>query len=335
MAVFSDFGNNRGDAMRINLAGSIEYLKIVVPAVTAVILFVVAAFGFFLPAYRESLMNGKKEMIREQVNTAWNILAGYEQQERSGVMNRDRAQHAAAEQIRILRYGAENKDYFWINDMRPYMIMHPYRPDLEDHDISDFSDPQGVRLFLDFVETVRRNNEGYVSYMWQWKDNPDHIVPKLSFVKGFAPWGWVIGTGIYLEDVAQETALLTRQLLWVSLAILALVAMLAGFLALQTFRATGLRRKAENELRKHQSHLEELVEQRTADLQQANASLRAALEDIKTLRGIVPICAFCKKIRDDNGYWKQLERYVAEHSDAEFSHSICPECLAQRYPDAD
>ncbi|MBI4792210.1 MAG: cache domain-containing protein [Deltaproteobacteria bacterium] len=321
--------------MRINLASSAEYLKIVVPAVTAVILFVVAVFGYFLPAYRESLMNGKKEMIQELVHTAWNIVAGFEQQERSGVMSRERAQHTALEQIRTLRYGTENKDYFWINDMRPYMIMHPYRSDLEGHDISDFSDSQGVLLFKNFVETVRQQNEGYVSYMWQGKDNPDHIVPKLSFVKGFAPWDWIIGTGIYLEDVEQEIALLTRRLLEVSLTILALVSLLSGLLVLQAVRAAGLRRKAENELREYQNQLENLVAERTANLKQTNDSLRSALADIKTLRGIVPICSFCKKIRDDKGYWNQLEKFVSEHSTAEFSHSICPKCLEERYPDTE
>jgi signal transduction histidine kinase len=319
--------------MRINLGTSAEYLKIIVPAVTAVILFVVTVFGFFLPAYRESLMNGKKEMIHEQVHTAWNILDGFEQKERSGVMTRDQAQHAAAEQIRTLRYGAENKDYFWINDMRPYMIMHPYRPDLEGRDVSDFRDSQGVRLFMNFTETVKKNNEGYVSYMWQWKDDPDHIVPKLSFVKGFAPWGWIIGTGIYLEDVARESTLLTRELIWVSLAILALVSLLSGLMVLQAVKASGLRRKAETDLLAYQNQLEKLVEQRTADLQQTNDSLRAALADIKTLRGILPICSFCKKIRDDKGYWNQLEKYVSEHSAAEFSHGICPKCMAEHYPD--
>jgi hypothetical protein len=62
------------------------------------------------------------------------------------------------------------------------------------------------------------------------------------------------------------------------------------------------------------------------------AELRLALEHIKTLRGIVPICANCKKIRDDQGYWKQVEEYVRDHSEAEFSHGICPACMEKLYP---
>jgi len=62
------------------------------------------------------------------------------------------------------------------------------------------------------------------------------------------------------------------------------------------------------------------------------ARLEKALEEVKTLRGILPICSFCKKIRDDKGYWNQVEVYIEARSDADFSHSICPDCLKEHYP---
>ncbi|MCD6272119.1 MAG: hypothetical protein J7K30_04580 [Deltaproteobacteria bacterium] len=62
------------------------------------------------------------------------------------------------------------------------------------------------------------------------------------------------------------------------------------------------------------------------------AKLEKALMEVKTLRGILPICSFCKNIRDDDGYWNQVEVYVKERSDADFSHSICPECMEKHYP---
>ena len=61
--------------------------------------------------------------------------------------------------------------------------------------------------------------------------------------------------------------------------------------------------------------------------------LSRALDHIKTLQGIIPICSFCKKIRDDQGYWDQVENYISQHSDARFSHSFCPECMDKHYPD--
>jgi len=63
--------------------------------------------------------------------------------------------------------------------------------------------------------------------------------------------------------------------------------------------------------------------------------LQKALSEVKTLRGLIPICSHCKKIRDDKGYWNQIESYIHKHSDAEFSHGICPECAQKYYPDMD
>ena len=63
------------------------------------------------------------------------------------------------------------------------------------------------------------------------------------------------------------------------------------------------------------------------------ARLREALAKIRTLRGLLPICVSCKKIRDDSGYWNQLESYLREHSEADFTHGLCPECAQRLYPD--
>lgn len=79
--------------------------------------------------------------------------------------------------------------------------------------------------------------------------------------------------------------------------------------------------------------LELRVVQRTKELQDNNTRLKAALEDVKTLEGLLPICSQCKKIRDDKGYWNKLEFYISKHSEAEFSHGICPECAQCLYPE--
>jgi len=76
-----------------------------------------------------------------------------------------------------------------------------------------------------------------------------------------------------------------------------------------------------------------LIEEQSALLAAKVAALQDALEQIKTLRGILPICSVCKKIRNDSGYWEQVEQYICEHSEAGFSHGICPDCLRKEYPD--
>lgn len=71
------------------------------------------------------------------------------------------------------------------------------------------------------------------------------------------------------------------------------------------------------------------------ELNDSKDRLQQALSEVKTLKGLIPICAACKNIRDDQGYWNQIERFITEHSEAEFSHSICPECAKELYPDVD
>ena len=79
--------------------------------------------------------------------------------------------------------------------------------------------------------------------------------------------------------------------------------------------------------------LEKMVEEKTRELKNKNTALEQALLQIRTLRGLLPICANCKKIRDDTGYWRQVEDYISNHSEAKFSHSICPDCIKVLYPD--
>lgn len=86
-------------------------------------------------------------------------------------------------------------------------------------------------------------------------------------------------------------------------------------------------------LRHHMNHLEDRVSERTSELTRSNDKLQHALDEIKTIQGIIPICMYCKEIRDDKGSWNQLEKYIAERSDALFSHSICDKCMQKHYPD--
>lgn len=91
------------------------------------------------------------------------------------------------------------------------------------------------------------------------------------------------------------------------------------------------RKKAEAVLKEHQHELESLVKKRTAELEKANRELWDALNHVKTLKGLLPICARCKNIRDDKGFWYRVEVYIETHSDALISHGLCPGCIEQLY----
>ena len=141
------------------------------------------------------------------------------------------AQKRAMARLAALRYG--NNDYFWINDMQPRMVMHPMKPEMNGNDLSTNKDPNGKALFVEFVNVVRKDGAGFVSYEWP-KPGFNQPQPKLSYVVGFAPWSWVIGTGVYIDDLNAQTWASTQR----SLIAAGLVLLLA--LAVSMFVARGI-----------------------------------------------------------------------------------------------
>lgn len=99
------------------------------------------------------------------------------------------------------------------------------------------------------------------------------------------------------------------------------------------FQREELLARVQNYIELRRLHVQ--AEDRAAELRAANNRLQAALADVRRLTGMLPICASCKKIRDDTGFWKNVESYIAEHSEAVFSHGICPECEKKLYGDLD
>jgi PAS domain S-box-containing protein len=203
-------------------------MRVVIPTGMTVLFFLAAFYFIMIPTLKRSFIADKQEMIRELNNTVWELLNNYHQRTLTGELSLSEAQYRAKERIRALRYGNERKDYFWINDMHPRMIMHPYRPELEGQDLTDYPDADGQFLFRTFVQRVRLHHAGFVEYQWQWKDNPSLVAPKLSYVQGFEPWGWIIGTGIYKNDVDAHIADATRHLKRIFAVILFLVTALSG-----------------------------------------------------------------------------------------------------------
>ena len=180
--------------------------RIFLPTVLMILLFAGSIFFYLLPSMKTGFMNNKKHTIHELSGAVVDSLGYLNERLLRKEITEKQAHALGQELVRAMRYGPEDKDYFWINDFTPRMIMHPYRPDLDGTDLSNYTDKQGKALFVEFVKVVREHGGGFVDYYWQWKDQPNKVVRKLSYVREFEPWGWIIGTGIYLDDVQEEMA---------------------------------------------------------------------------------------------------------------------------------
>ena len=203
----------------------------IVPSIIIILTMIFLSFFVLIPYFEQNMIEQKKEKIKEIVNSFNGVLSELDKQVINEVKTKEQAQNEAINLINKLRYGKDRKDYLWVSDKYPKVIMHPYRKDLCNKDVSNFEDPNGKKLFVEFIEVVKQKKEGgYVDYMWQWKNDSSRIVPKLSFVKEFKAWEWIIGTGIYLEDVKAEINVFSQNIIKVLIVVLILISILVYYL---------------------------------------------------------------------------------------------------------
>ncbi|MFM4677002.1 methyl-accepting chemotaxis protein [Aeromonas media] len=196
--------------------------------VTLMVLALLGLLLFFcLQIYQQGLMGEKSRQTRAQVETAYSLVAGLEARVRKGELDEASAKAEALALIKGLRYGAD--DYFWINDSHPTMVMHPMKPELDGKDLSGVEDKQGLRLFVAFADLARAQGAGEVAYYWP-KPDVEEPVRKISYIKRFAPWDWIIGTGVYVDDVEAQYQEVLRTLLGVGLVLALLLFAVVGLI---------------------------------------------------------------------------------------------------------
>lgn len=220
---------------------------ILLPPALALSVFAVAVVMAIVPATERALLERKRETLRAVVGAAHSLLAHHAAAVAPGG-DTAAAQQRALLALRSLRYGDGGKDYLWIMDGGLRMVMHPYRQDLEGQSVATFEDTQGKRVFVESKNLTAAQGEGYVEYFWQWQDDPERIEPKLSFVRAFAPWDWIVGTGLYLDDVRAELRRVDRRLYVTAGLVGAGMLLLLGFAARLGWRTELRRRAAEAEL---------------------------------------------------------------------------------------
>ena len=166
--------------------------------VVLAILSVLVSIAIGLTQLRTHLLEDRKLKTRHVVEVVQGVIQRYHQLEQQGLLDAAAARLGAIAAVRALRY--ERDEYFFITDLDSRIVMHPIKPELEGKDLSDMKDPSGKRIFAEFSSIVKQQGAGFSDYLWP-KPGKAAPVQKISYVMGFQPWGWLVGSGIYIDDV--------------------------------------------------------------------------------------------------------------------------------------
>ncbi len=184
------------------------FIKVFGISLVSVVICISAVYFLLIPLYEKHILNERKVAAQHLVEVAVSIMARHENLVQQGLKQKDVAQKDTLLELRSLRYGKD--DYFWVHDLDLKMVMHPTHPELDNQSLSNYQDPTGKKIFVEMNRIVSTDGEGFISYQWP---RPNSSVPinKLSRIQLFKPWGWVVGTGIYIEDVHAGITTMRRQ----------------------------------------------------------------------------------------------------------------------------
>ncbi|MBF0338971.1 MAG: methyl-accepting chemotaxis protein [Nitrospirae bacterium] len=197
-------------------------------SIATLLIVLIAIVFYFIPLMKKNMVDEKLNSLRNLTDIAYALMVEYNERANKGEFTQEEAQNRAKARIRNIRY--MEKEYFWINDMQPKMIMHPIKPELDGKDLSDNKDPNGKRLFIEFVKVCKKDGAGYVNYMWS-KPGSQKPVPKLSYVRLFKPWDWIVGTGVYIDNIDRQMNALKIQIFIGTLVCFGIIIGLSLFIA--------------------------------------------------------------------------------------------------------
>lgn len=213
------------------------FQKVLLLGVIIIVAFAVLLAAYIYPMYRNNMFAQKEEQTKNMVNSAAAVVEHYVELEKNGTLTTDVAQSAAMDAVRYMRY--DNGNYFWINDVNLKFIMHPNvsvedKPEwFVDGGLEDYVDPNGKHIFIEFNKIATEQGEGHTDYEWPKSGKTgDPADPKIAYVKLIPEWGWVVGTGVYVDDIQKQ----------INTTIIGALLIILGIIALSIFIAISLAR---------------------------------------------------------------------------------------------
>ncbi len=193
--------------------------KILSISITTIVLLILGVMFYVLPYMEKHLMDEKISATKGVVETAASLIESHMQDAKDGKITVEEAKNRSLENIKDLRY--HGSEYFWVNDLEPKILVHGVKPELNGKNAADIKDPHGKQIFVEFAKVAKEKEAGIVEYQWA-KPGATQPVDKISYVKLIKGLDWVVGSGIYVDDVKSEVAKMRWQILGATL-LLALV----------------------------------------------------------------------------------------------------------------
>lgn len=205
--------------------------KICSISIVVIVLLGLSISMFVVPVIEERILDERRAGLENVVEAAYSLMKAYDEKVQTGQLTREEAMGRAKEAIKVLRYGESRREYvFVVNEADCSMIMHPIKPALDGQDLSEFKDENGKLLFVEMVEVCKKNTMGFVDYFWP-KPGGDKAVAKLSFIRSYKPWGWIAGTGVYVDDLASQLFAIKAKIYSVILLVSLISILLSFFIA--------------------------------------------------------------------------------------------------------
>jgi methyl-accepting chemotaxis protein len=215
--------------MKFNINNIKMFNKIIGYSLIVLALFLSVIILKFMPEFEDTIYSEKQSNVKQNVEVAYSVFESKYEMFLDGKLTEEEAKNEAKKAINKFRYD-KGEGYFWINDYEPNMIMHPFNPQLDGKSLRESSDPNGKKLFVEMANIVKKNGEGFVDYQWA-KPGFETPVDKISFVKGFDKWKWMIGSGIYVDDIETKISSVYQSFFWILITLVSFMVLFTYFLA--------------------------------------------------------------------------------------------------------
>jgi len=204
-------------------------IQMVVPFIITTVVFMIVVFIFIIPVMKNNFITQRKNDIKDMVLNVLKSISTYEIMVKENLITKEKAQELVKKQIASLRYGTKHNNYFWIIDTSGKVIINPSSPQLEGTNTINLKDANGKEFIKSFIDIATHQQEGgFVEYKWHYYSNSKQQIRKISFVKIFRPWNWIIGSGIYEDDIEKNISTLTTMVLVITCLLIIIFSFMAS-----------------------------------------------------------------------------------------------------------